>query len=769
MPATLRFCPGWQIRRTAAFLAAALARLFLAAAPVSLLLLAANPSSLAKTQQDQPAAEEAGPAEAAVDDSAAKIGAPSNVSAEVTAPRVGYLIPISAPLPNVDRLRRSVLQIVTEARRRGEWPVLVFEIKNGRSPFGQTLDLARFLSGRDLDGTSTIAWLPTGGRGHVVLLALACDEIAMPADAEIGQAGADEEVIGPDLLSVYSEIAQRRKTIPADVALGLLNPALEVFQVETEMGQQFVLRDALDDLERRQAVASKKVIIRAGEPGRFTGREAKDYGFVALLADDVATIARAWKLPPDSLVADPSLGTDWVPVQVNVRGPITQVLAEGVQRLIDAQIRDHDANLFIIYIDSPGGAPIASLSLAQHIAGLKSTERRTVAYVAKEARADAAFIAMGCDQIVVGPDAKIGGGWQDINPASAEVDSLTTSLVDLAERKGRSPALVAALVNPQLVVHRYTRSDTGAVDYLTAEEANERNLQEPDAGPQWARGEQVTVDGEPMMISAGQATELGLARTVVDDPEELRELYGLEKAPRVVGPGWVDSLIAVLSSDAVGWLLLLLGAGGLYIEAQSPGIGIGIFMSGVCFLLFFWAHWLGGTANWLEIVLFLAGVACVLIEVFVLPGFGIFGLGGGLLIVASLVLASQTFVLPRDDYEVSQLMHSFGVLSGAVVGFVGAAIFVRRFLPNTPGLRHMILESPSAAELAEVERREALATFDHLLGQRGKTITPLTPAGKVRIGQQLVDVLAEGSFIPTGTQVRVIEVLGPRVVVRIDE
>ncbi|MBX9790354.1 MAG: hypothetical protein K2Y37_15660 [Pirellulales bacterium] len=679
------------------------------------------------------------------------------------------MIPITAPLPNVDRLRRSVLQLVAEDRRRGEWPVLVFEFKNGRSPFGQTLDLARFLSGRDLDGTTTIAWLPEGARGHVVLLALACDDIAMPADAEIGNAGADEEIIGPDLLSVYSEIAQRRKTIPPDVALGLLNPTLEVYQVETEAGREFVLRDALEELERRQAVVSKKVIIRAGEPGHFSGREAKDYGFVALLADDLPTIARAWKLAPDALVADPSLATAWVPVQVNVRGPMSQVLAEGVQRLIDAQIRDHDTNLFVIYIDSPGGAPIESLSLAQHLASLKSSERRTVAYVAKEARADAAFIALACDQVVVGPQAKLGGGWQDINPSAGEIESLTSSLFDLAKRKGRSPALVAALVNPQLVVHRYTRADTGAVDYLTAEEADELNSQEQDAARRWVRGARISGGAEPLMVSAEEAVELGLARAIIGDADELRELYSLEKSPRVVEPGWVDSLIAVLSSDSVGWLLLLLGAGGLYIEAQSPGIGFGIFLSGVCFLLFFWAHWLGGTADWLEILLFLAGVACVLIEVFLLPGFGIFGFGGGLLIVASLVLASQTFVLPRDDYEVSQLMHSFGVLSGAVVGFVGAAIFVRRFLPSTPGLRHMILEPPSPEELAEVERREALVTFDHLLGQRGKTITPLIPAGKVRFGQQLVDVLAEEGFIPPGTQVRVVEVRGPRVIVRIDE
>ena len=729
-----------------------------ASAPESTGIESATPLAPPDTPTDQP--EPAGAAPPAAAD-------PGKAAGE--AKRVGHLIPVSAPLPNVERLRHGVRQIVDQSRRRGEWPVLVFEFKNGRSPFGQTLDLAHFLTGPELDGTTTIAWLPAGARGHVVLLALSCDEIVMPPDAEIGQAGADEESIGPDLLSVYREIAQRRKTIPPDVALGLLNPALEVFEVVTEMGREFVLRDGLDELAKRQAIVSQKVIIRAGEPGRFTGSEAKDYGFVALLADDLPSIARAWKLPPDSLVADPSLVMTWVPVQINVRGPMTASLAARAERLIDEQIREHDANLLIIYIDSPGGAPVESLSLAQYLASLKAKERRTVAYVANEARADAAFVALACDQLVVGPQANLGGDWQGINPSDSEIDTLTTSLIDMAKRKGRAPALVAAFVNPHLTVNRYTRADTGTTDYLTAQDAIDLNSREQDAAAHWVRGEQVSIDGEPLALSGERSVELGLARAAVNGPDELRELYGLEENPRVVEPGWVDTLIAVLSSDAVGWLLLLLGAGGLYIEAQSPGLGIGISMSGVCFLLFFWAHWLGGTADWLEFILFLAGIVCVLIEVFLLPGFGIFGLGGGVMIVASLVLASQTFVLPHDDYEVTQLLHSFGVLSGAVVGFVGAAIFVRRFLPRTPGLRHMILAPPSPAELAEVERREALVTFDHLLGQRGKTTTPLIPGGKARIGREVVDVLAEGGFIPPGTQVRVIEVRGPRVVVRIDE
>ena len=94
------------------------------------------------------------------------------------------------------------------------------------------------------------------------------------------------------------------------------------------------------------------------------------------------------------------------------------------------------------------------------------------------------------------------------------------------------------------------------------------------------------------------------------------------------------------------------------------------FRVGVCFVLFFWANFLHGTAGWLEILLFATGIACLVLELLVLPGFGAFGVGGGFLIVASIILASQTFVIPSNAYEWSQLP---GSLFMAVAAGAGAS------------------------------------------------------------------------------------------------
>jgi membrane-bound serine protease (ClpP class) len=156
----------------------------------------------------------------------------------------------------------------------------------------------------------------------------------------------------------------------------------------------------------------------------------------------------------------------------------------------------------------------------------------------------------------------------------------------------------------------------------------------------------------------------------------------------------------------------------------------------------------------------------VALEIFVLPGMAIFGLGGGLLIIGSLVLASQTFIIPANGYQVEKLRNSLLVLCGAAVGSVLAGAIMRRFLPHAPVFNRMMLAPPSGEEAEALSQRESLVDFAHLLGQHGTATTPLFLSGKARIGDQLVDVIADGDAIDRGTQVEVIEVSGSRVVVR---
>jgi membrane-bound serine protease (ClpP class) len=216
----------------------------------------------------------------------------------------------------------------------------------------------------------------------------------------------------------------------------------------------------------------------------------------------------------------------------------------------------------------------------------------------------------------------------------------------------------------------------------------------------------------------------------------------------------------------VALLLLFIGIAALYAELHSPGIGVGAFVAGISFLLFFWSKYLDGTAGWLEVLLFMAGLVCILLEIFVLPGTAIFGLGGGLLIISSLILASQTFVLPHNEYQFQQLRDTLLGLSGVAVGVVLTAVVIRRLFPHAPLFNHMVLKPPSSDEMENLSHREAMVDFAHLLGRQGVTTSQLVPAGKARFDGQFVDVTSHGEFIDRGTTVMAVEVHGNRVIVR---
>jgi membrane-bound serine protease (ClpP class) len=752
-----------------------------AAAPLAASESPANDDPAAAADElpvDEPPAEvNQVPANVDAGDSESKPGArPDRPAAKPDDPNpvrpAGRLIRVSLPLSGAGdaEVKRAVERALVELPRDAGRPVVVFELLPTRSKFGEgtefgrALDLARYLSSRDLSAIKTVAYIPQSIKGHGVLVALACEEIVMAPDAEIGDAGIDEpaaEAIDPTVLSGYSQIADRRRTIPSAVAIGMLDRQAQVLKVETEASTEFVLSRDLPELKSRHTIQSEQVLIPAGQLGVFSGRTARELGFVKYLAADPGALAKALGLPPAAVEDDPSRGGQWHAVRVPLQGPITPLVAQQTARIIENLLRDDSVNFICLWIESPGGPLADSVSLANTLADLDPGRVRTVAYVATEAAGGAALVAMACDQLVMQRDAALGGSGLDI-PPNDELDQVRQIVREqLAKRKARSWSLMAALVDSRVRVFRYTHSTTGLVEYFSPEEAEDL----PDAD-QWVKGEEIARTREPLRLSAQRAGELGVARHTVADFGELKQLYNLEGDIVIARPGWADALIDALAAPGVALLLLFIGIAALYAELHAPGIGVGGFITGLCFLLFFWSKYLDGTAGWLEVLLFGAGLVSVLLEIFVFPGTAIFGLGGGLLIITSLVLASQTFVLPHNDYQFRQLRDTLVGLSAVGVGVIVAALVMRRFLPKTALFGHMVLEPPSSSEIEHIHNREAMVDFSHLLGGTGVTTTPLAPAGKARFGDQLVACASRGEFIDRGVTVTVIEIHGNRIVVR---
>lgn len=700
---------------------------------------------------------------ASAQDAAEKQAAPATAEVAVQPPPAAPAAArevhfVRVPLPIVGTVdtqaKRQIDQLVSKAGAVGNRPLLIVEFygadgQNGSgSEFERCLSLARYLASESLNGVRSIAFVPQTLIGHAVLPVLACEEIVIAETAEFGEAGRDEAFIDLTVRRGYSEIAERRRTIPSAVALGMLDKQLTVYKVVTADGARYVLDDELKELQQKAAVSSVETVSRAGDFTKFTGRDMRlKYGFVSHLAADRKQLAAALNLPSTALHANPTMDGKWSPVRVDVRGPIHSQQITFVERNLRDRLTRGEFNFVCVVVDSPGGSATDSWRLAQFLASEEMNKVRTVALVPNEARGSAALIALACDQLIVGEDAVLGGDGAD-ELSLRDREALLASFRETAGTTDREWSLLAAMIDPQLPVHRYTRQATGEVRYFSDDEL--ASQEDPAA---WLRGDALEVrEG----LVGAKMVELKLATAVGKTIEEVKASYHLEGELHPIEPNWAHLFIERLAHPGVAGVLLFVAVFALMVEFSQPGVGLPGFISAVCFVLYFWSHALHGTAGWLEALLFIAGVISVLVEIFVLPGGFVFGLGGGLLIITSIVLASQTFVIPRNAYQIGQLPSSLGTLGVIGASAFAALVMIRRYLPDAPVLKRMMLAPPDEEELEDLDEREALAHLHHLMGKRGRTMTPLLPSGKAIFGDDVVSVATEGQAIPAGTDVVVV-------------
>ena len=149
---------------------------------------------------------------------------------------------VSVPLPLVgtadERFMATVDKWLESVASSPVRPILVLEFRmpkdraSSATRFERAVGLARYLTGPKFRRVRTVAFLPTSIEGHAVLPVLACEEIMMAPGAELGAAGQGEPAIDETMRSAYREIAERRGTIPVPVVMGMLDPAVEVTEVQ---------------------------------------------------------------------------------------------------------------------------------------------------------------------------------------------------------------------------------------------------------------------------------------------------------------------------------------------------------------------------------------------------------------------------------------------------------------------------------------------------------------------------------------------------------
>jgi membrane-bound ClpP family serine protease len=692
---------------------------------------------------------------------------------------------LKVPLPITEKVDRQVRAGIEQAFKK--WndrpaaepgqvvarPTVVLEFDtannlNGRgSHFESCLGLARFLQRPEMNSVRVIAYIPppTGlagaGRdgsaparsqlsGHALLVALACEQIWL--DPAAGLLGVGPDSTEPELeRSNYQFIAKRGVQWPESVVAALVGGHGGVVRVNRADGKAVITdRAGREQLNQAGQEIGSEEWLPPGAEADWTAAQLAGWGLVGqpiINRDDL--IAR---LETDRLV-DFVVGQQfeqWSVAQLRV-DHLDQEFLAWATRSLNADRVLHQTNMLLLRIDTLGGYDLrAAGDLAMLVADLRQQGVRTVALLPNGAKGAETLLALACDEIVLAEERRFGGNVTlPLADEAAEAELLNVVRA-VAEQKGRDWSLVAALALGNQQTFEYRHRQTGSIRLLSPEQYED--LVDRD---EWQRGVEVS-------LAAGLTAEEAKRRRIVDhvvaDVDQIEGLYSIE-GYRTLQPTFSDRTVQriakFVSRPGISHLLLMFGFFMLMMELSSPGLGIPGFLAACCLGLFFWGNYLAGSAGAFEIILFVLGLSFVLIEIFVVPGFGLFGIGGGVMIMASLVLAGQNFIVPQNSQDLNQMAWSMTSVLGAMAGVFAALVFIRYYMDSVPVLNRLLLPPPteSAGALAVENSR-----FGHLLHRHGIALTPLIPAGKVRFGSEVVSVVTDGQAIDVGSEVRVYEV-----------
>ena len=448
--------------------------------------------------------------------------------------------------------------------------------------------------------------------------------------------------------------------------------------------------------------------------------------------------------------------------------PVTGVVDLGLSGFIKRsteEAKKSDAKAVIFELDTPGGRVDAAEEILEYIRSLKPI--LTIAFINDEASSAGAFISFGCDKIVMAPGSSIGSAEPrtSIGPTSEGTDEKYVSdfrskFKSIAEENNHSGNLAQKMVDKDIELKKVKIKGEDFI--LTTEELEEKKKEFKEEDIVIEAGNIGFQKGKLLNLTAKDAVELKLAEAELKTKEEILSYFGLKDSVIIgTSPNWSEGIVRFLTHPIVSSLLMTLGFLGLIFEVTHPGWTLPGTIALVCLALFFWGHYLVGLANLIEILMFIAGVGLLLLEIFVMPGFGIPGITGIILIIGGLFLALIKSASPFQAPKV-ELMGAFYIMAWSFAITLVSMVLLIRFLPQSGFWKRVAL---TTSEEKTGGYRADTAGMETLIGKVGRTVSILRPSGRAVFGDKILDVITEGDFIETEKEVRVVRVDGNRIVV----
>ncbi|MFQ3212985.1 MAG: membrane-bound serine protease (ClpP class) [Marivirga sp.] len=388
-----------------------------------------------------------------------------------------------------------------------------------------------------------------------------------------------------------------------------------------------------------------------------------------------------------------------------------------------AEAKAVNASHIIIDMNTYGGA----LTDADEIrTAILELEVPVYVFINKNAASAGALISIACDSIYMAPGASIGAATVVNQTGEAAPDKYQSYMRSImrstAEASGRDPKIAEAMVDQNLVVDSI--SSAGAV----------------------------------ITFSTKEAIQYGYCEGEFNTLQELVVALKLDEAKQIKFQlGFTEEIISFFVNPFISGILILIILGGIYFELQSPGLGFPIAASIIALVLYLVPYYLNGLAeNW-EILAFIVGLVLLGLEVFVVPGFGIFGVSGFIITLGSLVfmMLNNDFFnfefVPQENIMKALLTTLTGLLGSIILMLIGG---VR--LTQTKYFKRIALVDTQKKE----EGYSSRFIEKGFIGKSGTVFSVLRPSGKVDIEGDLYDAYTRGEYLEQGTTIEVIDESG---------
>lgn len=412
---------------------------------------------------------------------------------------------------------------------------------------------------------------------------------------------------------------------------------------------------------------------------------------------------------------------------------IKEMIAPPVWHLTKTAMKaaeENSVDLILIHMNTYGGMLESADSIRT---ALLQSNIPVWVFIDNNAASAGALISIACDSIYMRPGANIGAATVVDQAGEVVPDKYQSYMRSMmratAEAKGRDPKIAEGMVDPRIKIPGV--SDSGQVITFTTSEAIKFGF---------AEGEAESLEG---VLKTAGLSEFKIIRHHLT---------------------FTDKIIRFLINPIVSGLLIMVIIGGIYFELQTPGVGFPLAAAVTAALLYFAPLYIEGIATHWEIIIFIIGVILIAIEIFVLPGFGVAGISGIIMVILGLSLGmveSDGFELGTFPFD-KMIVALFTVI---IASFVSLALsfWISRKIFTTTTFGELALATTQDRNDGYTS---AQASYEKMIGAEGVAKTVLRPAGKILIGDDTYDATAESGFIEKGEKVKVTSYINAQLFVR---